>query len=123
MKDLAGKLGIDTETLAGTIQNYNDYCQHGKDPEFHRHPGDLIGLNDPPYYAVKLWPGGSFTQGGPRRNSKAQLINIDGDPISGLYSVSELGPIFGFHDITAGNLAECFVFGRIAGENSVKEPY
>jgi len=68
---------------------------------------------------VALWPGGPNTQGGPRRNSKAQVLRADGFPIPRLYSAGELGSIYGMlYPGSGGNLAECIAFGRIAGENA-----
>ena len=66
---------------------------------------------------MKLYPGGANTQGGPRRNARAEVLNTDGEPIAGLYSAGELGAIYGMLYPGAGNLAECLAFGRIAAES------
>ena len=119
VKELALTLGIEPQTLVETVDNYNHYCEHGEDVECSRQPDTLIPLTTPPYYAVELWPGGQNTQGGPRRNSKAQVLRADGSPIPGLYSAGELGSIYGMlYPSGGGNLAECIAFGRIAGENA-----
>ncbi len=119
--ELAKKLGIESGTLIKTVRTYNKYCEHGEDPEFGRDPGDLIPLINPPYYAVELWPGG-FTHGGPRRNSKAQILNVDGIPIRGLYGAGEFGSVNGMVDASSGSLVgECIAFGRIAGEHAAAE--
>lgn len=119
LKELALKLGIEAETLIQTVNNYNLCCKTKLDPEFGREPDTLVPLSTPPYYAVELWPGGVNTQGGPRRNSKAEVLRADGSPIPRLYSTGELGSIYGMlYPGGGGNLAECFAFGRIAGENA-----
>lgn len=120
--ELAGKLGMGPEVLKKTIRVWNRYCKAGKDPEFGRNPNDLAPINTPPYYAVRLIPGGPNTQGGPRRNAKAQVVNPFGEPIPGLYGAGECGSLYGMlYPIGGGNLAECIAFGRIAGENAAKE--
>ena len=61
------------------------------------------------------------TQGGPRRNKEAQIVDIDDAPIGRLYSAGELGSIYAFLYQGGGNIGECFAFGRIAGRNAAKE--
>ncbi len=76
----------------------------------------LVLISNPPYFAIQLWPGAPNTQGGPRRNEKAQVVDTKGMPIPRLYSAGELGSIFGMlYPSGGGNLAECITFGRIAG--------
>lgn len=120
VRDLARVLEMSPDVLEDTVAKYNRYCEKGLDPDFTRNASDLIPIEEPPYYAVKLWPGGANTQGGPRRNAKAEVLNSDGEPIPGLYSAGELGSIYGMLYPGAGNLAECVAFGRIAGENAAR---
>ena len=109
--------------LIETIQNYNLYCRNGEDPEFNRHPASLIPMVTPPYYAIELWPGGPNTQGGPRRNSNANVLRPDGSEVPRLFAVGELGSIYGMlYPSGGGNLAECIAFGRIAGEKASENP-
>ena len=62
---------------------------------------------------------GTFnTQGGPRRNEKAEIVRPDGTPIPRLYSAGELGSIYSYLYQGTGNLGECLAFGRIAGRNA-----
>jgi len=78
-------------------------------------------LNEPPYYAVRVWTGGPNTQGGAKRNAKAEILNVDDGPIPGLYGAGEFGSMFGMlYPSGGGNVSECFAFGRIAGENAAR---
>ncbi|MBI2907460.1 MAG: FAD-binding protein [Chloroflexi bacterium] len=120
VRDLGRALELSPDALQKTVSSYNSYCEKGADPDFGRSPSDLVPLDQPPYYAVKLWPGGANTQGGPRRNAKAEVLNPDGEPIPGLYSAGELGSIYGMLYPGAGNLGECVAFGRIAGQNAAR---
>jgi succinate dehydrogenase/fumarate reductase flavoprotein subunit len=120
--ELEDKLQIETGNLEKTIEKYNVYCVRKEDPEFKRPPQCLKALDKPPYFAVNLFPGGPNTQGGPRRNKRAQILNTDGKAIPGLYAAGEFGSIFGMiYPAAGGNISECIAFGRIAGENAAQE--
>lgn len=123
IQELARKLDIESFRLVETIRNYDRYCKNGVDVEYGREPTTLIPLNEPPYYAVELWPGGANTQGGPRRDGQARVLRADGSPIPRLFSAGELGSIYGMlYPGSGGNLAECIAFGRIAGEGASQCP-
>jgi 3-oxosteroid 1-dehydrogenase len=114
--------GLMTESvLRETLEQYNRYCHKGEDPDFHKPPKFLQPLENPPYYAVKLWPGGPNTQGGPLRDVKGRVMHVDGHPIPRLYSAGELGSVWGMLYQGGSNVAECFVFGRISGANAAAE--
>jgi succinate dehydrogenase/fumarate reductase flavoprotein subunit len=124
VEELAEKIDIPAAALADTVRTYNSYCARGGDPEFHRRSSDLQPLDTPPFYAVRLYPGGPNTQGGPRRDSRARVLNTDGDPIPALYAAGELGSVYGMLYPSAGaNLAECIAFGRLAAENAAREKF
>lgn len=92
-----------------------------RSPEFGREPNTLVPIDTPPYYECVQWPGGPNTQGGPKRNKDAQIVDPDDQPIPRLYSAGEMGSIYGFLYEGGGNTAECMAFGRIAGRNAAKE--
>jgi len=46
------------------------------------------------------------------------IIRVYGKPIPRLYAAGELGSAFGHLYLSGGNIAECFVTGRIAGRNA-----
>ncbi len=112
---------FDVPTFLETVERYNGYCAKGDDEEFHRPLRGLEPINEGPFYAVKLWPGGPNTQGGPRKNIDCQVIRPDKKPIPRLYSCGELGSFFGMLYNGGGNLAESFAMGRIAGKNVAGE--
>jgi len=122
VRELAEKLEIPSDNLVDAVSRHNTCCQQGYDPEFHRRPSDLVPLDYPPFYAVRLYPGGPNTLGGPRRDYRARVLNVDGDPIPRLYAAGEFGSIYGMlYPASGANIAECIAFGRIAAENAVRE--
>lgn len=119
--ELAAKLDLDEPTLQETVEEWNRFCADGADRAFGRPADDLVPLDAPPYYAVALWPGGPNTQGGARRNSRAEIVDPFGTAIPGLYGAGEFGSMFGMlYPGGGGNLSECFVMGGVAGSNAAQ---
>jgi succinate dehydrogenase/fumarate reductase flavoprotein subunit len=121
IRALAKEISVDGSALEKSISRYNEFCQSGVDSEFNRAKESLEPIDKAPYYAIKLWPCLLNTQGGPRRDEQARVLDHDTKPIPRLYSAGELGSLWGFIYEAAGNLAECLVFGRIAGKNAAIE--
>lgn len=113
---------LPAETLEATVNKWNEYCEAGVDKEFGRQGNELVKIATPPYYAVRYWPGGFSTHGGPRRNAKGQVMDVFGKPIGRLYSAGSLGHIHGqVYNMSGSNYCECFVWGRISGRNAAAE--
>ena len=80
-------------------------------------------LDTPPYEAYAVTCGITFTFGGLRINTDAQVISTDGEPIPGLYAAGELvGGIFYFNYPGGTGLTNGSVFGRIAGTSAAAGP-
>ncbi len=78
-------------------------------------------LDTPPFEAYAVTCGITFTFGGLRITTDAQVISTDGEPIAGLFAAGELtGGIFYFNYPGGSGLTNGSVFGRIAGANAAK---
>ena len=121
LKELAAKIGKNPESLEETVATWNKACAAGKDSEFGRDPKRMTPIEKPPFYAAEFVPAFTNTQGGPRRNSNSQVLDTNRKPIPRLYSAGELGALYSWHYQGGGNILECIVFGRIAGERSAAE--
>jgi tricarballylate dehydrogenase len=76
-------------------------------------------LDTPPFEAYAVTCGITFTFGGLKVNSEAQVVNTDGQAMRGLYAAGELvGGIFWFNYPGGSGLTNGAVFGRIAGANA-----
>jgi tricarballylate dehydrogenase len=76
-------------------------------------------LDTPPYEAYAVTCGITFTFGGLRINTDAQVMNADGEPIPGLFAAGELvGGIFYFNYPGGTGLTNGSVFGKIAGASA-----
>jgi succinate dehydrogenase/fumarate reductase flavoprotein subunit len=120
LQALAAQLGLPVDNLSGSVMRWNSMCAAGVDSDFRRSLM-LAPFGNGPYYAVELSPSMLNTQGGPRRNARAQVVRPDGTPIPRLYSAGELGSIYGYLYQGTGNIGECFAFGRIAARHSINE--
>ena len=71
-----------------------------------------------PFWAQKIELHIHVTLGGVRINSKAQVLDKNGVPISGLYAAGEIvGNLHGAVRLGGNGVSSAVVFGRIAGEN------
>jgi succinate dehydrogenase/fumarate reductase flavoprotein subunit len=121
LKELAKKIDKNPETLEKTVAAWNKACAAGNDSEFGRNPQKMAPIRTPPFYAAEFVPAFTNTQGGPRRNGKAQVLDTNRAPIPRLYSAGELGALYSWHYQGGGNILECIVFGSIAGEQASAE--
>lgn len=117
LTELSQKLELPAARLEQTITTYNTFSEMGKDYQFDRDPATMRPFDQGPYYAVRLVNTILNTQGGPQRNGKAEILGQNNQPISHLFGAGELGGICANLYQGAGNLAECLIFGKIAGEN------
>lgn len=103
IRELAGKIGIDPDALAGTVDQFNRYAEAGEDPDFGRgsRPWSVFMCGDPnqrpnpnlgplergPFYAVELhrMAGGGITGTGIAGDHHCRVLGWDDQPIPGLY--------------------------------------
>ncbi len=114
---LAEILGLDPQITGESITRWNALVAQGSDDDFGRPAGSMIPVSEPPFYGAPVWPVVSNTQGGPVHDEKQRIIDVYGNPIPRLYAAGELGSAYGHLYISGGNISECFVTGRIAGQN------
>jgi len=123
VREVALALGDDIapELLEESVSRWNGFCAGGKDTDFGR--GERMGaIETPPFYGLKMYPGGFNTLGGPRKNGKAQVLDTRKNPIPRLYAAGSLGSIAGhIYCVVGHNWAELMSFGRIAGRNAAAE--
>ena len=108
------------ENFKKTIDKWNASCEKGEDERYERPANTLTPIKEGPFYALEIGIQMYNTQGGPERNEKGEVIDLDGNPIPHLYSAGELGAIWSDAYNGGGNLGECTAFGRIAGENAAE---
>ena len=100
LEEIARLCGVDPAGLAQTVERFNGFARKGVDEDFRRgeshfdrHYGDptvkpnpnLGTLEQPPFYAVAIYPGDIGTCGGIVADEHARALRPDGSPIPGLY--------------------------------------
>jgi 3-oxosteroid 1-dehydrogenase len=134
---LAELVGADPVGLTDAIDRWNAQCGDAHDPDFGRGdsafdrwwgdpylkgtPEATLGpLDAGPFYAVEIHSGCLGTKGGPRVNRHAQVLDVDGDPIAGLYAAGNaMGSPFGMtYGGPGGTLGPAMVFGYLAGKHA-----
>ena len=111
---------VDWKRAAQTVESYNEICRAGTGDPLGRPSATLVPIDQGPFYCVELWPGGSNTTGGPRRDETARVLNALGEPIGGLYAAGELGQVSGLlYPADGANLCEALCYGQIAAESAL----
>jgi len=133
LRELAAKIGIDPDGLSETVERFNAHARNGVDPDFGRgasrhdtYTGDtslhgafatLGPLNQAPFYAMRIYPGAIGTKGGPKTNSRAEILDHAGVVIPGLYAAGNAMASFNgmAYPGAGGTIGPAITFGYIAG--------
>jgi succinate dehydrogenase/fumarate reductase flavoprotein subunit len=137
--ELAAKTGIDAAALEGTLARWNENVAAERDPDFHRGESAYDGYwGDPskptratktlgpidtaPFYAVSIDIGCTGTKGGPMTDVDAQVLDLDGNPIAGLYAAGNtMAGVTGMaYGGAGGTIGPALVFGHRAAAHAVK---
>jgi len=120
LADLAAFYGLHTEALAATVERFSDFVSRKRDNDFGKPILDgAAPVTHPPYYGMRLWPKVHHTMGGVQIDVEGRVINLDGNPIPGLYAAGEVtGGVHGACRLGSCAITECLVFGRIAGRSA-----
>ena len=129
-KELANLMGMPPENLMDTVGAYNMAVQPG-DYDLDRLDGKrtdgitppksnwALTLDEPPYIAIPVTGGITFTFGGVKCDTTARVIDTRGQVMEGLYAAGEpMGEIFYFNYPGASSVIRGAVFGRIAGRDA-----
>jgi len=117
LEGLAMQLGLPPEEVVASVNRWNDQFAVSRDDDFGRPGGTMTPVRTPPFYGAPVWATLSNTQGGPVHDAQSRVIDVHGQAIPRLYAAGELGSSFGHLYLSGGNIAECFVTGRVAGRN------
>ena len=120
-QELAENMGVDAETLAATIAQYNEDCDNGTDQILGKDSKYMTNLGEGGYYAVKARPMSLGAIGGVLVNSNLQVVKDDGTVIRGLYAAgADVAEIYNnsYPLIEGVTLGAAFNGGRMIGQAS-----
>ena len=116
---LAKQLGMPAENLEKTVAEYNKMVEAKSDTKFGRKLFDQK-IEKAPFYATPRAPSIHHTMGGLEINTKAQVVDVLGNPIPGLYAAGEVtGGIHGSNRLGGNATADVLTFGRIAAKSAL----
>jgi tricarballylate dehydrogenase len=131
IRELAGKIGLDTEALEKTVTRFNAAVRPGSFDHTILDDCRTEGLVPPkthwarhidtaPFYAYPVRPGITFTYLGTRVNSDARMIMNDGKPSANMFSAGEImaGNVLGQGYAAGVGMTIGSVFGKIAGREA-----
>ncbi|MCU4184195.1 FAD-dependent oxidoreductase [Acidiferrimicrobium sp. IK] len=134
-EQLAAKTGLPADTLAETVERFNQAARAGVDADFargrsayDRYYGDptlpnpcLNELVKPPFYAIKLLPGDLGTKGGLTTDEHARVLREDGTVIPGLYATGNTSASVMGNDYpgAGATIGPAIVFGWIAARHAL----
>lgn len=134
---LARKCNIDVAGLERTVARFNGFCKTGIDEDYGRggkqfdrchgdptvRPNPNLGsFEQPPFYAVRMYPGDVGTAGGLVTDQHARVLREDGSVIAGLYATgNSTASVMGRTYPGAGaSIGASFVFGYIAAHHAAR---
>ncbi|MBX3054393.1 MAG: FAD-dependent oxidoreductase [Caldilineaceae bacterium] len=110
--------GLHAPTLLATLRSYNQAVAQGSGARLAApRRQNANPVLTPPFYALGVTPGVTFTLGGLSINHNAQVLDRSGHAIPGLYAAgADAGGIH--NEQYAGGLCLGLVFGRRAGQHA-----
>ena len=121
LEELANDMGVNPDTFAASVNQYNDAIKSGRDDLFFSDAKRLIPVAEGPYYAVKYVTRNLSTLGGVRINEKIEAVDHNRNAIPGLYVAgADAGGMYGqtYVDFEGGTLGFAYTSGRLAGKNA-----
>ncbi len=127
LRELADLMGVPRENLMETVAGFNAAVQpgeydldrlDGKRTEGISPPKSnwALPLEAPPYIAIPVTGGITFTFGGLKCDAQARVMDTRGAVMEGLYAAGEtMGEFFYFNYPGASSVIRGAVFGRISG--------
>lgn len=120
--ELESEIGLPSGSLQATLAYYNEHAAAGEDPLFHKHPSVLSPLTGPlAAFDVRAdkFIYAPFTLGGLETLPDGDVLDLDGDPIPGLYAAGRTTSGVAAQGYCSGlSLGDATLFGRWAGRSA-----
>ena len=121
LEELARHFNLPVDKVTAQVALWNKFVKEGKDEQFGRPLAVAIPLDKAPFYAVHVWPKVHYCMGGVAISDNAEVLNVEGKKIPGLYAAGEVtGGAHGASRLGGCAIADGLVFGRIAADSAVK---
>jgi 3-oxo-5alpha-steroid 4-dehydrogenase len=119
VEELETEIGLPSGSLRTTLDYFNEHAVRGEDPLFHKRPPALTPLT-PPLAGFDLRASSfvyaPFTLGGLHTRVDGAVLDLDGEPIPGLYAAGRTTSGVAAQGYASGlSLGDSTFFGRLAG--------
>ena len=121
---MAAVTGIDPAGLQQTMDRYQTFVVTGKDVDFGKRSDFLVPLEGQELVVMELRPGSAKSFGGAWLDDRARVLDVDGQPIPGLYAAGEAAGMLGTPAVGEGfegSVMGCYLTGRVAGVQAAAE--
>lgn len=116
LKEIAQEMGITYDKLSSTIDEYNQCASKNFDKYGRKYFNNTPINKDELFHVSIVTPVVHYVMGGIKISAKCEAL-AGQTPIQGLYAAGEVaGGVHGKNRLGGNSLAECVVFGRIAGK-------
>ncbi|MDP9083422.1 MAG: FAD-binding protein, partial [Pseudomonadota bacterium] len=122
LQELAATVSLPYDRLAETVSAYNAALSEGAldrlTPPRVSHLHEPYPISKPPFYAIPVCAGLSYTMGGPEIDAHGRVLDREDRPIQGLYAAGstsgglEGGPFAGY----VGGLIKALISGLLAAD-------
>jgi len=120
LEELAKDSGMDAAKLIAAVEQYNKAVEEKQDSLGRQLFDQKIDRG--PFYAILGEVKVHHTMGGLEINEKTQVLDTQGQVMPGLYAAGEVtGGIHGSNRLGGNAITDVVTFGRIAGQEMVKE--
>ena len=140
LDDLANLICVPAGPLSSSVADINKFAKAGQDQDFARgesaydrffgdqtvQPNPSMGpVDKPPFYAIRIDLGDLGTKGGIKVDANAQVLDLAGRPIGGLYAVGNCAasPFANCYPGSGGTIGPAMAFGMIAADHLAAAPH
>jgi 3-oxo-5alpha-steroid 4-dehydrogenase len=121
---LEAEIGLPAGSLEATVDLYNRHAASHADPLFHKGP-DWVRPLVPPLGAIDVRLGAApyapFTLGGLETEVDGEVLNLQGDPIPGLFAAGRTtAGVCAFGYASGLSIGDSTMFGRFAGTRAAQ---
>src|SRR5699024_8681385 len=135
--ELADKINVPAEALVATVERFNRMAIAGVDEDYGRGdsqydrywgddncpwPNPSLGpLQYGPYYAMEVVNGAFGTSGGVGTDGQARVVDVDGQPIRGLYAAGNVAdsPYASGYPGAGATLGPLMTMAYLAGQDVI----
>ncbi len=133
LPELEKAADIPERALVEAVSRFNTFVEQGADEDLLRFGGDqgsdldcqkVVRLQEPPFYAMRLYPLARKSMGGIQIDLQGRVLSESGGPVAGLYAAGEVagfGGINGKAGLEGTFLGPSILTGRVGGRTMLQE--